>query len=161
MERTLVGKTFRHYRSGVYEGKFVPDKTGFQWSGVDPQTRVQLKHIPFEKQMKESLFDFAKLHENLAAYAAQDWRGDNVTLSSGTRYNRYLPLSGTLAGREVTAQLWAQRGQPPLVDVVTLDGHVIAFVAPGRISSEILVLEGHEALTPLTKYNDPLLSKAE
>ena len=160
MDHNLIGKTFSHYRSGVYEGKFVFDQKKLQWCAVDLQTRVPLKYIPFEKQMKESLFDFVKLYENLANYANASWQGEKVTLSSGTRYNRYLPINGMVAGKAVTAELWAQRGVP-VMDVVTLDGQVIAFIMPGRISSEMLILEGYEAVTPLTKYEDPVLSKAE
>lgn len=161
MDHSLMGKTFFHYRSGVYEGKFIFDPKGLQWCAVDPQTRVQLKYIPFQKEMKESLFDFVKLYEGLADYANAKWEGEKVTLSKGKRYNRYLSFSGLVEGKEVTAHLWAQRGEPPVMDVVTLDGQVIAFIMTGRISSEMLILEGHEAVTPLTKYDDPMLSKAE
>lgn len=161
MSHNLMGKTFSHYRSGVYEGKFIFDEKRLKWCAVDLQTRVELKEIPFEKQMKESLFDFLKLHDSLSNYANASWTGEKVTLPSGKRYNRYLPFTGKVEGKEVTAYLWAQRGEPPVTDVVTLDGKVVAFVMPGRISSEMLVLEGYEAVTPLTKYDDPMLSKAE
>lgn len=161
MVHHLMGKTFSHYRSGVYEGKFVFDQKGLLWCAVDPQTRVQLKQISFEKQMKESLFDFVKLHEGLADYANASWEGEQVTLPNGTRYNRYLPYTGLVEGREITATLWAQRGRPPVMDVMTAQGEVIALIMPGRISSEMLILEGYEAATPLTKYSDPLLSKVE
>ncbi len=161
MDHNLIGKTFFHYRSGVYEGKVAFDSKELQWAAVDPQTRVQLKYIPFEKHMKESLFDFAELYENLADYANAAWEGEKVTLTNGKRYNRYLTFTGPVDGKQTTSQLWAQRGEPPVMDVVTLDGKVIAFIMPGRISSEMLILEGYEAVTPLTKYQDPMLSKAE
>lgn len=161
MSHYLIGKTFSHYRTGVYEGKFAFDKKGLQWHAVDPQTRVELKRIPFQANMKESLFDFLKLYENLAHYANACWQGEKVTLANGKRYNRHLSYIGLVGGRKVTAQLWAQRGEPPVMDVVTLDEEIIAFVMPGRISSEMLILEGHEDVTPLTKYKNPLLSKAE
>src|SRR5690625_2150168 len=157
----LIGKTFRHYRSGVYEGKFVFEEDGLRWFEVDPQTRVELKSIPFEPSMKESLFDFGALEKNLAEFARTKWEGETVTLEDGTRYNRYLPYTGLVDGEERTAYLWAQRGEPPIMDVVTLDGKIIAFIMPGRISSEMLILEGYERLTPWTKYEDPRLSKAE
>ncbi len=160
MAHSLTGKTFTLYRSGVYEGKFVMGPKVLEWHGVDPQTRLQLKRIPFEKHMMRSMLDFTKLYENLSDYANAKWEGDSVTVS-GKKYNRYLPFTGTLDGKEQTAYLWAQRGRPPIMDIVTLDGNVIAFVMPGRTSSDMLILEGHEKLTPFTKYEDPLLSKAE
>ncbi len=161
MQHSLLGKTFAHYRTGVYEGRFIFDAQGLKWCAVDPLTRVQLKEISFEPQMKESLFNFTKLYENLAEYATATWEGEKVVLPNGTRYNRYLSLRGQVKGQSTEAQLWAQRGTPPIMDVVTLGGEVIAFIMPGRISSEMLILEGYEGVTPLNKYADPLLSKAE
>lgn len=158
--QNFEGKTFAHYRSGVYEGRFTFAATGLVWQAVDPLTRVQLKEIPFESRMKESLFDLAKLFENRALYSGAAWEGETVLLTNGTRYNRYLPLQGLAHGKKVEAQLWAQRGAPPMLDIVTCDGQVIAFIMPGRISSEMLILEGFEGVTPLEKYSDPLLSRA-
>ncbi len=153
--------TFNHYRSGVYEGQFVFGGSELLWLGIDPQTRMHLKRILFDKGMKESLFDLPALHANFAALSSAAWSGETVTLPNGTRYNRYLAFPGTVDGREATGQLWAMRGEPPIMDVVTVAGTVVAFVMPGRISSEMLILEGHESVTPFTKYADPVLSKAE
>lgn len=63
-------------------------------------------------------------------------------------------------GKEVTSQVWAMRKDTAL-DIVTVDGRIIAFVAPNRYGMEVLVAEGYEALTPLVVYEDPLLSKPE
>lgn len=153
--------TFNHYRSGVYEGRFVFGEERLLWLGVDPQTRMQLKRIPFDKAMKESLFDLPALHAGLAGFLAADWSGDTVVLEDGARYNRYREYPGTVDGAAATGVLWARRGEPPIMDVVTVEGRVVAFVMPGRISSELLVLGGHENITPFVKYQDPLLSKAE
>lgn len=161
MTNSLLGKTFVHYRTGVYEGRFTFGDKQLLWCAVDPLSRAQLKVIPFEAKMKESLFNFEKLYENVADYANTTWEGEKVLLPDGTRYNRYLPISGIVNGKTVEAQLWARRGAPPIMDVVTLDGEIIAFVMPGRISSEMLILEGYEDVTPFKKYADPLLSKVE
>ncbi len=161
MEHYLMGKTFAHYRSGVYEGQFIFDPKQLLWCAVDPQTRIQLKYIPFKQGMKESLFDLTKLYEGLTDYANTAWEGEQVVLPNGTRYNRYLPFIGVVNGKEVETWLWAQRGAPPVMDVVTLDGQVIAFIMPGRISSEMLIEDGYETVTPFIKYADPMLSKVE
>lgn len=153
--------TFNHYRSGVYEGRFVFGGERLLWLGVDPQTRMQLKQIPFETSMKESLFDLPGLHAGLATYLETDWSGDTVVLDDGARFNRYREFAGTVNHQAATGVLWARRGEPPIMDVVTVEGRVVAFIMPGRISSEMLVLEGHESVTPFVKYRDPLLSKAE
>lgn len=154
-------RTFNHYRSGVYEGKFQFGAAELNWLATDPITRVQLKTIPFKKEMKESLFDLQKLHEDYSLYSEAKWSGQTTELSDGARYNRYLTFPGTVDGRETTGQLWARRGAPPIMDVVTVDGQVVAFIMPGRISSEMLILEGYESVTPFRKYEDPNLSKVE
>lgn len=63
-------------------------------------------------------------------------------------------------GKEMTSQVWAMRKDTAL-DIVTVDGRIIAFVAPNRYGMEVLVAEGYEALTPLVVYDEPLLSKPE
>ncbi|MBX3142863.1 MAG: CocE/NonD family hydrolase [Trueperaceae bacterium] len=153
--------TFNHYRSGVYEGQFVFGEKELRWLAVDLRTRVQLKTIPFERGMKESLFDLPALHADFGVFRAADWNGDTVTLPDGTRYNRYLTFEGTVSGAPTTGQLWARRGEPPIMDVVTVDGAVVAFIMPGRVSSEMLILDGYESVTPFTKYADPNLSPVE
>ncbi len=154
-------KRFNHYRSGVYEGQFDFGSDQLNWLAVDPLTRVQLKTIPFSKEMKESLFDLLKLFGDFPTYSDVAWEGDKVELEDGTRYNRYLTFDGVVHGKEATGQLWARRGKPPIMDIVTVEGRVVAFIMPGRISSEMLVLDGYEDVTPFTKYGDARLSQAE
>lgn len=153
--------TFNHYRSGVYEGQFVFGSAELNWLAVDPLSRAQLKTIPFKPDMKESLFDLAKLHTEFDTYLHATWAGETVTVKDDVRYNRYLEFHGDVNGKPATGQLWARRGAAPIIDVVTVDGQVVAFIMPGRISSEMLILDGYESVTPFTKYQDPMLSKAE
>lgn len=152
---------FNHYRSGVFEGQFELDTPELNWLAVDPITRVQLRTIPFNKNMRESLFDLEKLHTDYSDYTQTDWTGETTELPSGKRYNRYLTFTGEVNGKETTGQLWAQRGEAPIMDVVTVDDQVIAFIMPGRISSEMLILEGYESVTPFRKYENPHLSSVE
>lgn len=152
-------QVFNHYRSGVFEGKFIFGTPELNWLAVDPLTRVQLREIPFKASMKESLFNFEQLHGDWNTYAEADWQGEHVELRDGARYNRYLEFPGEVNGQKVTGQLWARRGKPPIMDIVTLAGRPVAFIMPGRISSEMLILEGHEDVTPFTKYADPRLSE--
>ena len=152
---------FNHYRSGVYEGKFEFGGDTLNWQAVDLQSRAQLKTIPFDKSMKESLFDLEALQRDFAMLTGADWSGDRVTLADGARYNRHLTFDGEVNGVTTTGQLWARRGDPPIMDIVTVGGEVVAFIMPGRISSEMLIREGYEEVTPFRKYSDPLLSRAE
>ncbi|HLR45860.1 MAG TPA: CocE/NonD family hydrolase, partial [Deinococcales bacterium] len=152
--------TFNHYRSGVYEGKFIFGGEDLTWLAVDPRSRMQLKEIPFTAGMKESLFNLEKLQEEYSTYTQATWSGDRVELPDGSRYNRHLEFTGEVDGQATTGQLWARRGKPPIMDVVTVEGRIVAFIMPGRISSEMLIREGYEHVTPFTKYADPNLSEA-
>ncbi len=161
MDNYLFGKLFNLYRCGVYEGKFSFNAKEIEIWNVDPATRVQLKRIKYEKHMKETLFDIEGLYKNLGAYVNGSWEGEKVILENKKEYRSHLTFEQEINGEILTSTLWAQRKAPPIIDVVTVKGQIVAFVMPGRISSEILVLEGYEGLTPLKKYEEPALSKVE
>ncbi|MDR7316102.1 CocE/NonD family hydrolase [Brevibacillus nitrificans] len=161
MSHYVLDRRFDIYFSGVYNGNITFKETYVELCDVDRRTRAQLKREPFDKNKKNTLIDYLLIHSKLAAYADCKWEGDKVTLADGSIYSRYLTATGMVDGKEVTSQLWAQRKSTGVIDIVTVDGEIVAFSNPGRVSSEIAVVPGYEKLTPLVKYDDPLLSKAE
>ncbi|MDR1438629.1 MAG: CocE/NonD family hydrolase [Clostridiales bacterium] len=156
----LLGKEFRIYFSGVYNGSVRFTGDGIELRDVDFQTRLQMKMEKYDKGKKQTMIDYDRVYGDLEAYAGCSWDGDRMTLPNGGVYSRYLAIKGALGGKEAEGQLWAQRKSAQALDIVTVGGKVAAFVHPGRISSEIAVLSGYESLTPLAKYGDPMLSKA-
>ncbi len=86
--------------------------------------------------------------------------GEEVILDNGDLYKKHLHYQATLDDKSLTSQVWALRRDTAL-DVVTVDGEIIAFVCPNRNGMEMLVKEDFEKLTPLVVYDDPLLSKPE
>ena len=161
MGHYLDGKVFNFYFSGVYDGKMIFGKE-LEVMNVDRKTRIQLKREPFsvEKRPVQQV-DFQKLNDELVHYCEAGWSGERVVLGNGNEYSRYVEISGTVDGSELTSQVWAQRKSMGVTDVITVDGKVVAFFNPGRVNTELLVLDGYEAVTPLVKYADELLSKAE
>ncbi|MEG0805751.1 MAG: CocE/NonD family hydrolase [Lachnospiraceae bacterium] len=161
MNTYLQNQTFCHYISGVYQGKFRFGENQLIWDECDTRTRVQLKEIEFTQTRYPSLFDFHQLYNTLNLYTDESWSQDKQVLKNGALYNRYLTFDGIVNGQEVTGQLWAMRGEPPVMDIVTVEGKVAAFIMTGRISQEYLILEGYESVTPHIKYDDNRLSKVE
>ncbi len=161
MANYLIDRSFDIYYSGVYNGSITFKEKIVEVCDVDRRTRVQLKREPFNKDKKVTLIDYSKIHSELEAYHTCKWEGERVILSNGNEYSRYLTFTDIIDGKKVTSQLWAQRKSMGVTDIMTVDGRIIAFSNPGRISSEIAVMKGYEKLTPLTKYADPLLSKVQ
>jgi hypothetical protein len=159
VDNYLTGKTFNIYFSGVYNGSVTFAEKAVELCNVDRRTRVKLKTEPFDKNKKATMIDYLKIYEELEVYNEAKWEGDRVKLSNGNEYSRYLCYSSLVDGTEFKSQLWARRKSPEAIDIITVDGKIIAFSHPGRISSEIAVVPGYEKLTPLIKFDDPLLSK--
>ncbi|MFD0672799.1 CocE/NonD family hydrolase [Cohnella sp. GCM10027633] len=142
------------YCAGVFEGqiRFADDKV--MHAKVDARRRTLMQENALDDRAKYAL-QLAKLREAMTAYRRAAWSGDRVAVDNGETYHRHVTYSD--GGR--TSQVWAKRGDTA-VDIVTLDGDVIAFVCPNRYGMEILVREGCEKLTPLIVYDDPSLSQA-
>ena len=162
----LTDKVFNTYFSGVPNGQIIFREKKAVMCSIDRRTRVQLKEAPIlprepGRAIAETMIDYEKLYRELDAYVSCPWDAGELTLANGAVYSRYITYTGMAGGKEVTAQLWAQRKSHGCIDVLTVDGQVIGFVNPGRICSEITVLAGYEAVTPLSRFDDPLLSKVE
>ncbi len=160
MTTYLHHTTFHFYCAGIYSGKIRFTDKGVLHAKVDPRRQTQMQEHVLDPQAKYAL-PLTRIGEQLETYARAEWTGEEVILEHGTVYQRheeYTAADG--AGAERTSQVWAMRGGTAL-DVVTLDGEIIAFLAPNRYGLELIVKAGCERLTPLRVYEDPLLSKPE
>lgn len=126
---------------------------------VDSRRRTQMQDNVLDSQFK-TVLPFQKIHKQIEAYAGAEWISDEVVLSNGDLYQKYIQYHAVIDGRECTSQVWALRKETAL-DIVTMDGEVIAFLTPNRYGIELIVKAGYEKLTPLVVYDDPLLSKPE
>ncbi|CAM3910434.1 CocE/NonD family hydrolase [Cohnella lubricantis] len=151
---TANNSIFNFYCAGVYEGKirFTDDKV--MHAKVNARRRTQLQEDVLDDRAKYVL-PLQKIREALPHYRKAQWNGDRVETENGEIYHRHITYSDD-SGR--TSQVWAKR-EDTAVDIVTLDGEIIAWLCPNRYGMEIIVREGLEKLTPLAVYDDPLLSK--
>lgn len=160
----LTDKVFHTYFSGVPNGSIIFREKKAVMCAIDRRTRVQLKEAPIlpreeGRAIAETMIDYERLFRELDAYVGCAWDQDELTLKNGAVYSRHITYTGTVEGKTVTAQLWCQRKSHGCMDILTVDQKIIGFINPGRICSEITVLAGYESVTPLTRFDDPLLSK--
>jgi uncharacterized protein len=157
---TYLNETiFYYYCAGVYEGKIQFKEKQIMHSKVDMRQRTQMQENVLSDYLKVNI-PFQKIYENLTMYSNAEWVGDDVRLNNGDCYQKYVQYHAEVDSKELTSQVWAYRNDTAL-DVVTVDGEIIAFVCPNRNGMEIIVKKGYERLTPLVIYDDPLLSKPE
>lgn len=159
MSNYLNQTIFHYYCAGVYEGKIQFTEKQIMHSRVDQRRRTQMQENVLQPDVKANI-PFQKIHKNLVLYANQEWTGDEVCLENGDVYQRHVQYRGVVDGKELISQVWAFRNDTAL-DIVTVNGEVIAFVCPNRNGMEVIVKDGYEKLTPLVVYDDPLLSKPE
>lgn len=158
ISKILQEVTFKLYCAGVYEGRirFAADKV--MHAKVDARRRTQMQENVLSEQAPYML-PLQRIRQFLDQYEEAAWSGEEVKLANGDVYRKHIRYTSNVEEREVTSQVWARRLDTAL-DVVTVDGVVIGFVAPNRYGMEILVAEGYEALTPLVVYDSPMLSQA-
>lgn len=159
MTTYLNTTTFNFYCSGIYSGKIHFTEQQIMFAKVDPRRRTQMQENVLDSQFK-TVLPFQKIHKHMDAYAKAEWVNDEVVLSNGDLYEKHIQYQAVIDGREQTSQVWALRKETAL-DIVTLDGEIIAFLTPNRYGIELIVKAGYEKLTPLVVYDDPLLSKPE
>ncbi|GHU08949.1 esterase [Spirochaetia bacterium] len=147
------------YTAGVFDG-IVHFKEGeLLFSLMDQKSRFLGTPQPLSPgQINGGDFmalPFEAIHGKWPEYKAAPWEGDTVTLPCGDTYSRHITINN--------AQVWAQRNADPAVDIVTVDGSLIAFMQAHRYGLEAAVLAGYEDLTPLRQYTDPAakLSQAD
>jgi putative CocE/NonD family hydrolase len=104
------------------------------------------------------ILPFEQIRQKFPEYAGAAWSAGEVTLPCGDLYRKHITITGEVEGKTRTAQVWAQRKAEPPVDIITLEGKVIAFALAHRYGLEVAVRRGFEALTPLAQYRDPALN---
>jgi putative CocE/NonD family hydrolase len=159
MTTYLNTTTFNFYCSGIYTGKVHFTDKEIMFAKVDLRRRTQMQDNVLDGKIAYVL-PFQKIHQQLDAYTKVEWTGDEVRVGTGDVYQKHIQYQTEIEGQNSTSQVWALRNETAL-DIVTLDGEIIAFLTPNRYGIELLVKEGYEKLTPLVVYDDPLLSQAE
>ncbi|WDV46291.1 CocE/NonD family hydrolase [Clostridiaceae bacterium M8S5] len=154
----LYNTEFSIYKAGLYEGtiRFTEDK--IKRAPVDARTRVQLYYDEYKQEDALGELPYNMLYKNMKCYCEGEWKGEETRLENGDLYSKHITYTGEVDGKKVTSQLWAQRENGRVTDILTVDGEVIGFIQPGRTQMIIMVKKGYEKVTPLVKYDDPILS---
>lgn len=168
MANYLTDRVFDTYFSGVPNGKIIFHEKQVVICEMDRRTRAQLKEHPLERHdpkrpggIQTTMIDYVRIFDELDAYTGCQWDTDEITLVNGAQYSRYLTYTGKVNGCDTTVQLWAQRHSHGCIDILTEGGKIVGFSNPGRISSEVTVLEGYEGVSPLIKFDDSGLSPSQ
>lgn len=157
-ETTYLHDTlFNLYSAGVYSGtiRFTADQV--MHAKVEPRRRTQMQEDRLSEHASFAI-PLQQIHESLHTYADASWSGHQVELADGARYEAHVCYTAVMDGERRTSQVWAFRNGTAL-DVVTVDGRIIAFLVPSRYGMELMVKAGFESLTPLVVYDDERLSK--
>ncbi|WDV46292.1 CocE/NonD family hydrolase [Clostridiaceae bacterium M8S5] len=154
----LYDTEFSIYKGGLYEGavRFTEDKV--EIARVDARTRVKLYYNKLKPEDNRGGLNYEMLYKNINSYCEGEWKGEEIRLQNGDMYSKHITYTGKVDGKKVTAQLWAQRETGRVMDILTVDGEVIGFIRSGGTQMIIMVKKGYEKITPLVKYDDPILS---
>lgn len=102
-----------------------------------------------------------KALKNINEMKKIDWHTDEEILCCGNKYKKFMELKAVIDGRNRTAWIWSLMDVQCPVDVIVEDNDVIGFVYTNMQGCSVLVKPGLEKLTPLTLWDDPMLSKAD
>ncbi|WP_162551069.1 CocE/NonD family hydrolase [Paenibacillus tepidiphilus] len=159
MKSYIQDAVYNFYCSGIYAGKIRFTEHGVMHAGVDVRRRTQMQENRLDPLGKYVL-PLSRIAQSLDVYSGAQWNQNEIMLENGDVYQRHITYEAEIEGRKLASQVWALRGGTAL-DLVTVNGEIIAFVAPNRYGIELIVKEGFEPLTPLAVYAEPLLSKPE
>lgn len=151
---------FRFYRSGSHTDDFIFYIDDVEYRSKDIETGEWSAYNKFNLEGRAFEGLMPAVLRCLNASEGVDWgTGDEVLLSSDRHYSRYMRIEGSAAGQKTEAWIWAMQGSGLPLDIIESNGSIIGFIMIARERCNILIKPGSEALSPLTLWNDPLLSK--
>ena len=156
---------FQEQRFAFYElGTHIADVT-FSENGVshrkkDIETNEWLPFTKLENEDSSYRLPLLKIQQYFGELQSIDWNASNdIDLSNGHHYQRYLKFEGNVGGVNREAWLWALMNEKFPVDLLIAGNDIIGLVLTKRDGCYILVKPGFEDLTILKYWKDPLLSE--
>jgi putative CocE/NonD family hydrolase len=156
---------FQEERFAFYElGTHIADVT-FSENGVshrkkDIETNEWLPFAILEKEDSSYKLPLLKIREYFGELQNTNWNACNdIDLSNGYHYQRYLKFEGNVGGEKREAWLWTLMNEKFPVDLFIADNDIVGLVLTKRDGCYILVKPGFEDLTILKYWKDPLLSE--
>lgn len=144
----LINTDFVIYKSGIYDGILRFTEKNIQISRIDKKTRVQLGFEEYKSNNKPYKLDFYnKIFRNINFFNKTKWEEDKVILQNGDVYNKYISFTDEINGKEVISELWIEKNSYDVMDIITVDKKIVAFISPSRTTTEILVMKDYRKVT--------------
>jgi putative CocE/NonD family hydrolase len=150
---------FAFYELGTHVADVVFSETGVSHRKKNIETNEWLPFAKLEKEDDSYKLPLLKIGEYFGELQNTNWNVRNdICLTSGYRYQRYLKFEGNVGGEKKEAWLWALMNEKLPVDLFIAGNDIIGLVLTKRDGCYILVKPGFEDLTILKSWKDPLLS---
>jgi putative CocE/NonD family hydrolase len=136
-----------YYLSGILYGTFDKDGEKIYYKGLDPQTSLFGDYLELDEERNRSLFAWAYLDVARALYNIEEFER-----AFAGRENAVQTEFGYYSQRE--PGLYVQRKTVSPTDLLFKDGKLIAFICPSRESCVVLVRDGYEKDTVLSRWQE-------
>jgi putative CocE/NonD family hydrolase len=137
-----------YYFSGILYATFDKDDKKIYYKWLDPLTSLFGDYLELDEEKNKSLFVWANLDVLRALNNIQEYerafagRESSVKTEAGDYYSQKEP------------GLYVQRNTVSPVDLLFKDGKLIAFICPSRESCAVLVRDGYEKDTILSRWRE-------
>lgn len=151
---------FAYYWSGIHRADIIFSQNGVLHREKDINTSQWSSFEILQEGNGTYELPLLKIWKHMDELQKKDWGNSEIELSWGHRYQKHIMIEGIVEGKNMTAQVWAQRGSKSPLDLIALDNEIIGFIYTLRNGCIILIKPECENLSPLKYWNDFLLSKA-
>ncbi|RAL24217.1 CocE/NonD family hydrolase [Thermoflavimicrobium daqui] len=153
-----IYKEFSYYKNGIHlaDIRITSQEIYHRKKSIETNEWSSYESLPSDHGYDMVTSDF---RFRLAELNQMNWTNEEeVKVSWGDRYQRYLRMDGKVEGEEQVAWIWALQEVKFPTDLIISDNEVIGWIYNGNPNS-VLVKKGYEDLTILKQWNDPHLSK--
>lgn len=161
-KRQFYEQKFAYYESGIHIADITFTRDGIVHRKKDIYNNIWSPSGNLPEDDKTYGLPVIEIWKHFSEIIDTDWNsGNEIRFSWGHSYQRYLRLEETVGGKKKEAWIWAQREEKFPLDIIVESNQVIGFVYTKRDGCAVLVKPGYEDFTPLKRWGDPLLSKAD
>ncbi len=150
---------FRFYQSGIHLANVFYENYSWSVERKDPFKNLWKTKEPMDLEKWNfplAIKDVCKIMEK---FEDKTIAGNMLLLKSqGFSFQKHQKITRWIKGKELIAQIWAQKGRTNPLDIVTLEGSLIGFIQTNRFGSSFLIRDGYEDLTPLKIWKEALIT---
>ncbi|MGV8147159.1 MAG: CocE/NonD family hydrolase [Alkaliphilus sp.] len=159
--RKNVAKRFAYYSSGNYLAEIIFEQDVVIQKGRKGTVNIRQRYESLENEEDVFGLPLYRMNELIKGLekACIDFNKFQFTLE-GHHYQRDKRESAYINGELCEAWIWGQYGGGIALDLIISRKQIIGFIYTTLDSCKVLVKSGYEALTPLNRWEDDLLSRA-